>query len=123
VALPYELGDLLQLERRVLVCLGAALVSEWNGLPNDVQRRLSERAASASHTTLPYGRHGSPVSCKRIKTIRIPPSSCALLIRNGMCGQALTFAKQAGKIAEHDSWRPASLEAKLWFSLSGRASI
>ena len=44
--LPYEPGDLLQLERRVLVCLGAALVSEWNGLANDVQRRLFERATS-----------------------------------------------------------------------------
>ena len=44
--LPYETGDLLDLERRVLECLGAALVSEWNGLPNDVQRRLFERATS-----------------------------------------------------------------------------
>ncbi len=44
--MPYEPGDLLLLERRVLVCLGAALVSEWNGLANDVQRRLFERATS-----------------------------------------------------------------------------
>ena len=44
--LPYETGDLLDLERRVLECLGAALVSEWNGLPTDVQRRLFEHAAS-----------------------------------------------------------------------------
>ena len=28
--LPYETGDLLDAERRVLECLGAALVSEWN---------------------------------------------------------------------------------------------
>jgi hypothetical protein len=44
--LPYETGDLLDLERRVLECLGAALVSEWNGLPTDVPRRLFEHAAS-----------------------------------------------------------------------------
>jgi hypothetical protein len=44
--LPYETGDLLDAERRVLECLGAALVSEWNGLPTDVQRRLFEHAAS-----------------------------------------------------------------------------
>jgi hypothetical protein len=41
-----ETGDLLDAERRVLECLGAALVSEWNGLPTDVQRRLFEHAAS-----------------------------------------------------------------------------
>jgi hypothetical protein len=29
-----------------LECLGAALVSEWNDLPTDVQRRLFEHAAS-----------------------------------------------------------------------------
>jgi hypothetical protein len=44
--LPYETGDLLDLERRGLECLGAALVSEGNGLPTDVQRRLFEHAAS-----------------------------------------------------------------------------
>ncbi len=44
--LPYGTGDLLDAERRVLECLGAALVSEWNGLPTDVQRRLFEQAAS-----------------------------------------------------------------------------
>ena len=44
--LPYETGDLLDAERRVLECLGAALVSEWNDLPTDVQRRLFEHAAS-----------------------------------------------------------------------------
>ena len=44
--LPYETVDLLALERRVLECLGVALVSEWNGLPTDVQRRLFEHAAS-----------------------------------------------------------------------------
>jgi hypothetical protein len=44
--LPYETGDLLDAERRVLECLGAALVGEWNGLPTDVQRRLFEHAAS-----------------------------------------------------------------------------
>jgi hypothetical protein len=44
--LPHETGDLLDAERRVLECLGAALVSEWNDLPTDVQRRLFEHAAS-----------------------------------------------------------------------------
>jgi hypothetical protein len=44
--LPYETSDLLDAERRVLECLGIALVSEWNGRPTDVQRRLFEHAAS-----------------------------------------------------------------------------
>src|SRR5271157_4637083 len=44
--LPYEPSDLLDVERRVLECLGAALVSEWNDPPTDVQRRLFEHAAS-----------------------------------------------------------------------------
>src|SRR5271155_792762 len=44
--LPYEAGDLLDAERRVLECLGAALVSEWSDLPTDVQRRLFEHATS-----------------------------------------------------------------------------
>jgi hypothetical protein len=44
--LPYKPSDLLDAERRVLECLGAALVSEWNDLPTDVQRRLFEHAAS-----------------------------------------------------------------------------
>ena len=43
--LPYGATDLLGVERRVLECLGAALVSEWNGLPTDLQRRLFEHAA------------------------------------------------------------------------------
>jgi hypothetical protein len=42
--LPYEAGDLRDVERRVLECLGAALVSEWSDLPTDVQRRLFEHA-------------------------------------------------------------------------------
>ena len=44
--LPYEASDLRDVELRVLECLGAALVSEWNDLPTDVQRRLFEHAAS-----------------------------------------------------------------------------
>src|SRR5271166_5019438 len=43
--LPYEAAALLDLERRVLECLGAAAVGEWNDLPTNVQRRLFERAA------------------------------------------------------------------------------
>ena len=46
MALPYEIGDLLELERRVLGCLGAALVSEWSNLPTDLQRKLFQHAAS-----------------------------------------------------------------------------
>jgi hypothetical protein len=42
----YEAGDLLETERRVLECLGAALVSEWNDLPTDLQRRLFEYATT-----------------------------------------------------------------------------
>jgi hypothetical protein len=42
----YEAGDLLETERRVLECLGAALVSEWNDLPTDLQRRLFEHATT-----------------------------------------------------------------------------
>ena len=34
------------LERRVLECLGAALVSEWSNLPTDVQRKLFEHATT-----------------------------------------------------------------------------
>jgi hypothetical protein len=44
--LPYETGVLLEPERRVLECLGAALVSEWSNLPTDVQRKLFEHATS-----------------------------------------------------------------------------
>jgi hypothetical protein len=44
--LPYETGDLLEPERRVLECLGAALVSEWSNLPTDLQRKLFEHATS-----------------------------------------------------------------------------
>jgi hypothetical protein len=44
--LPYEASNLRDVERRVLECLGAALVSEWSDLPTDVQRRLFEHAAS-----------------------------------------------------------------------------
>ena len=42
----YEPSELLDVERRVLECLGAALVCEWNDLHTDVQRRLFEHAAS-----------------------------------------------------------------------------
>ncbi len=45
-SLPYEAADLLELERRVLECLGVALVSEWSNLPTDVQRKLFEHATS-----------------------------------------------------------------------------
>jgi hypothetical protein len=50
---------LLDAERRVLECLGAALVSEWNDLPTDVQRRLFEHAASGKS-------HGAAILKARI---------------------------------------------------------
>jgi len=46
LAWPLPASDLHDVERRVLECLGAALVSEWNDLPTDVRRRLFEHAAS-----------------------------------------------------------------------------
>ena len=49
--LPYDTGDLIDAERRVLECLGAALVIEWNDLPTDVQRRLFKHAASGKSYT------------------------------------------------------------------------
>jgi hypothetical protein len=42
---PHQASDLRDVERRVLECLGAAPVSEWNDLATDVQRRLFEHAA------------------------------------------------------------------------------
>jgi hypothetical protein len=33
-------------ERRVLECLGAALVSEWSNLPTDLQRKLRANYAT-----------------------------------------------------------------------------
>ena len=42
--LPYETGVLLEPERRVMECLGVALVSEWSNLPTDLQRKLFEHA-------------------------------------------------------------------------------
>jgi hypothetical protein len=35
-------------ERRVLLCLGAAVIMQWNELPTDVQRALFEHAVSSS---------------------------------------------------------------------------
>ena len=43
--LPYETGDLLDAERRVLECL-ARRIQRMNDLPTDVQRWLFEHAAS-----------------------------------------------------------------------------
>ena len=69
--MPYVDQQLAELERRVLVCLGAALVSEWNGLPNDVQRRLFERAASGKSHDAALLKARIAVSCTTIKTICI----------------------------------------------------
>ena len=43
---PMKLESLLEPERRVLECLGAALVSEWSNLSTDLQRKLFEHATS-----------------------------------------------------------------------------
>jgi hypothetical protein len=52
VAFTLEASDLRDVERKVLECLGVAVVSEWNDLPTDVQRRLFVHAASGkSHAT------------------------------------------------------------------------
>ncbi len=45
-ALRYEPSDLAEAERRVLECLGAALVSEWHQLPTTVQRAIFQHAAA-----------------------------------------------------------------------------
>ena len=44
--LPYEASDLRDVERRVLECLGAALVGEWNDLPTDFHGTLSTETYS-----------------------------------------------------------------------------
>jgi hypothetical protein len=67
--LPYETSDLLDVERRVLECLGAALVSEWNGLPTDLQRRLFEHAASGASRDTAQLKSRIPASCTIIKTL------------------------------------------------------
>ena len=41
-----ELGSLAEEERRLLQCLGAAVVGVWESLPRDVQRALFEQAAA-----------------------------------------------------------------------------
>ena len=35
-------------EERVMMCLGAAVILQWNHLPNDIQRTLFEHATSLS---------------------------------------------------------------------------
>ena len=50
--LPYETGDLLEPERRVLECLGAALVSEWSNLPTVVSANCSSMRLRANYATL-----------------------------------------------------------------------
>jgi hypothetical protein len=63
---PYEASDLRDVERRVLECLGAALVSEWIDLPTDVQRRLFEHAASGKRR-----RVEDADRCTIIKALRV----------------------------------------------------
>ena len=47
-SLSYEPAGLEDKERRILECLGAALVSEWNDLTTDMQRKLFERATTGN---------------------------------------------------------------------------
>ena len=35
-------------EERILKCLGAAVIMQWNGLPTDIQRNIFEDATSMS---------------------------------------------------------------------------
>ena len=83
--LPYETGDLLDAERRVLECLGAALVSEWNKyLPTDVQRRLFERAAlGKSHDAALLKARVARVSLLFTKTIGLRAKVHCLLLDLG----------------------------------------
>ena len=48
VALPYQTGDLLDVERRVLECLGRGPSQRVEWLPTEVQRQLFEHAASGA---------------------------------------------------------------------------
>lgn len=45
-ALRYKSGELGDKERQILESLGAAVVSEWNKLPADVQRAIFQHAAA-----------------------------------------------------------------------------
>jgi hypothetical protein len=40
--------DLQAAEERILRCLGAAVILQWNDLPTEIQRNLFEDAASMS---------------------------------------------------------------------------
>ena len=52
--LPYETGELLDAERRVLECLGAALVSEWMICPPTFSEGSSSTRRRENHMMLPY---------------------------------------------------------------------
>lgn len=43
---PFDVSDLPETERRILECLGAALVSVWHDLPTDIQRAIFQRATA-----------------------------------------------------------------------------
>ena len=49
-ALVAGMETLLNWERRILQCLGAAVVVEWNELPNDVKRNLFKLASAENST-------------------------------------------------------------------------
>jgi hypothetical protein len=44
--LRYDVGGLPETERRILECLGAALVGAWHDLPTDIQRTIFQRATA-----------------------------------------------------------------------------
>ncbi|HEX5103862.1 MAG TPA: hypothetical protein VFV87_08640 [Pirellulaceae bacterium] len=44
--LRYDVRGLPDTERRILECLGAALVDEWSSLPTDIQRTIFQRATA-----------------------------------------------------------------------------
>jgi hypothetical protein len=52
--LPFGTGDLVDAERRVLECLGAALVTEWKGLPPTFSEGCLSARRRENHMMLPY---------------------------------------------------------------------
>jgi hypothetical protein len=53
-----EAGDIIDAQRRVLECLGAAVVVEWNDLPTDIKRSIFQLAADhAAYESGPLKAH------------------------------------------------------------------
>ena len=67
--MPYETGDLLDVERRVLECLGAALVSEGMVCPLTFSADFSSTLRRAHHAMPPHRSRASHASCTIVKTL------------------------------------------------------